>query len=127
MRTVARQRRTQRSDRYFIHGVSHHLGLDVHDPGDRHPAAQDQHGRSPSSPESNIPEENLGVRTRRRHPRNQGQGIQILTARLPRGADEIEKIMAEGAEARAQAPAATVVEKKTIRFPNSLHSLKEKK
>jgi Xaa-Pro aminopeptidase len=89
--------------RYFIHGVSHHLGLDVHDPGDRTRPLEP--GMVVTiEPGIYIPEENLGVRieddilvTR--------DGHQILTARLPRAADEIEKIMAEGAEARSQAPA----------------------
>jgi Xaa-Pro aminopeptidase len=84
--------------RYFIHGVSHHLGLDVHDPGDRTRPLEP--GMVVTvEPGIYIPEENLGVRieddilvTR--------DGHQILTARLPRNADEIEKIMAEGAAAR---------------------------
>ncbi|MGA9938232.1 MAG: Xaa-Pro peptidase family protein [Candidatus Acidiferrales bacterium] len=88
--------------RYFIHGVSHHLGLDVHDPGDRTRPLEP--GMVVTvEPGIYIPEENLGVRIEDDILVTK-DGHQILTARLPRGADEIEKIMAEGAEARAQAP-----------------------
>ncbi|MGO9589596.1 MAG: aminopeptidase P N-terminal domain-containing protein [Candidatus Acidiferrales bacterium] len=87
--------------RYFIHGVSHHLGLDVHDPGDR--ARPLEPGMVVTvEPGIYIPEENLGVRIEDDILVTK-DGHQILTARLPRNADEIEKIMAEGAEARAHA------------------------
>ena len=86
--------------RYFIHGVSHHLGLDVHDPGDRSRPLEP--GMVVTvEPGIYIPEENLGVRIEDDILVTK-DGHQILTARLPRTADEIEKIMAEGAEARAQ-------------------------
>ena len=54
-------RKAARSSRYYIHGVSHHLGLDVHDPGDR------ERPLEPGmvitvEPGIYIPEENLGVR-----------------------------------------------------------------
>lgn len=87
--------------RYFIHGVSHHLGLDVHDPGDR--ARPLEPGMVVTvEPGIYIPEENLGVRIEDDILVTK-DGHQTLTARLPRTADEIEKIMAEGAEARAHA------------------------
>jgi Xaa-Pro aminopeptidase len=86
--------------RYFIHGGSHHLGLDVHDPGDRTRPLEP--GMVVTvEPGIYIPEENLGVRIEDDILVTQ-DGHQILTARLPRNADEIEKIMAEAAEARAQ-------------------------
>jgi len=87
--------------RYFIHGVSHHLGLDVHDPGDTTRPLEP--GMVVTvEPGIYIPEENLGVRIEDDILVTK-DGHQILTARLPRNADEIEKIMAEGAEARKQA------------------------
>jgi Xaa-Pro aminopeptidase len=87
--------------RYFIHGVSHHLGLDVHDPGDRTRPLEP--GMIVTvEPGIYIPEEDLGVRIEDDVLVTK-DGHQILTARLPRTADEIEKIMAEAAEARAHA------------------------
>jgi Xaa-Pro aminopeptidase len=79
---------------YYIHGVSHHLGLDVHDPGARERSLEP--GMVVTvEPGIYIPEENLGVRieddvlvTR--------DGYQVLTTRLPRSPDEVEKVMAEG-------------------------------
>lgn len=86
--------------RYFIHGVSHHLGLDVHDPGDRTRPLEP--GMVVTvEPGIYIPEENLGVRIEDDILVTK-DGHQILTARLPRAPDEIEKIMGEGAAARAQ-------------------------
>ncbi|MGC2505786.1 MAG: Xaa-Pro peptidase family protein [Candidatus Acidiferrales bacterium] len=100
--THGRDKEGRTLGRYFIHGVSHHLGLDVHDPGDRTQPLEP--GMVVTvEPGIYIPEENLGVRIEDDILVTK-DGHQILTARLPRGADEIEKIMAEGAEARAQAP-----------------------
>jgi len=80
--------------RYFIHGVSHHLGLDVHDPGDRTRPLEP--GMVVTvEPGIYIPEENLGVRIEDDVLVTK-DGHQVLTARLPRDPDEIEKIMAEG-------------------------------
>jgi Xaa-Pro aminopeptidase len=80
--------------RYFTHGVSHHLGLDVHDPGDRERPLEP--GMVVTvEPGIYIPEENLGVRIEDDILVTK-DGYKILTARLPRAADEIEKIMAEG-------------------------------
>jgi Xaa-Pro aminopeptidase len=79
---------------YYPHGVSHHLGLDVHDPGDRTRPLEP--GMVVTvEPGIYIPEENLGVRIEDDILVTK-DGHQILTARLPRTADEIEKIMAEG-------------------------------
>lgn len=79
---------------YYPHGVSHHLGLDVHDPGDRTRPLEP--GMVVTvEPGIYIPEENLGVRIEDDILVTKA-GHQILTTRLPRTADEIEKIMAEG-------------------------------
>ena len=79
--------------RYYPHGVSHHLGLDVHDPGDRNRPLEA--GMVVTvEPGIYIPEENLGVRIEDDVLVTK-DGYQLLTARLPRTADEIEKIMAE--------------------------------
>jgi len=80
-------------ERYYPHGVSHHIGLDVHDPGDRTRPLEAGMVIS-DEPGIYIPEENLGVRIEDDLLVTQ-DGYKILTARLPRTAEEIEKIMAE--------------------------------
>jgi Xaa-Pro aminopeptidase len=80
--------------RYYIHGLSHHLGLNVHDPSG--PARPLEAGMVITiEPGIYIPEENLGVRIED-DVLITPTGYQLLTARLPRSPDEIEKIMAEG-------------------------------
>jgi Xaa-Pro aminopeptidase len=90
--THGRDREGRSLDRYYPHGVSHHLGLDVHDPGDR--------GRplEPGmvvtvEPGLYIPEENLGVRIEDDVLVTK-DGYTLLTSRLPRAPDEVEKAMA---------------------------------
>lgn len=79
---------------YFIHGVSHHLGLDVHDPGDRSRPLEPGMVIT-IEPGVYIPEEKIGVRIEDDLLVTK-DGYQLLSARLPRTPDEIEKIMAEG-------------------------------
>jgi Xaa-Pro aminopeptidase len=92
--------------KYYIHGLSHHVGLNVHDP------AGSNFGTRPLEPGMvitiepgiYIPEENLGVRIED-DVLITPEGYKLLTARLPRSPDEIEKIMAEGkAEREKQHP-----------------------
>jgi len=79
--------------KYFTHGLSHHVGLDVHDASD---------GRAPLKagmvitiePGIYIPEENIGVRiedvvlvTK--------TGARVLSAALPVDPDEIERALAQ--------------------------------
>src|SRR5271157_2478540 len=78
---------------YFIHGLSHHIGLNVHDPGGACQPLQPGMVIT-DEPGIYIPEENLGGRieddvliTESGHKR--------LSARLPRLPEEIEKIMAD--------------------------------
>ena len=87
--------------KYFIHGLGHHLGLDVHDAGDA--------GRvfEPGmvitiEPGIYIPEEKIGVRIEDDVLITK-TGYKLLTARLPRSPDEIEKAMAEGKKQSAGA------------------------
>jgi Xaa-Pro aminopeptidase len=80
--------------KYYIHGLSHHVGLDVHDASG--PARPLEPGMVITiEPGIYIPEENLGVRIED-DVLVTPTGYKLLTARLPRSPDEIEKIMAEG-------------------------------
>ena len=84
---------------YFIHGLGHHIGLNVHDAGDN--CATFQPGMIITiEPGIYIPEENLGVRIEDDVLITES-GYKLLSERLPRDPAEIEKIMAEGASARA--------------------------
>jgi Xaa-Pro aminopeptidase len=84
---------------YFIHGLGHHIGLNVHDAGDH--CAPFQPGMVITiEPGIYIPEENLGVRIEDDVLITE-PGYKLLSERLPRDADAIEKIMSEGTLARA--------------------------
>jgi len=78
---------------YFIHGLGHNIGLNVHDPGDY--CGPLQPGMVVTvEPGIYIPEENLGVRIEDDVLVTES-GYQLLSERLPRDPGEIEKIMAE--------------------------------
>jgi Xaa-Pro aminopeptidase len=79
--------------KYFIHGLGHGLGLDVHDPSDYTGPLQAGMVIT-NEPGIYIPEENLGVRIEDDVLVTK-DGYELLTRRLPRDVDEIEKIMAE--------------------------------
>ncbi len=93
----------KRLGQYFIHGLGHSIGLNVHDPG--------LEGCKPLAPGMivtmepgiYIPEENLGVRIED-DVLVTDSGYELLSQRLPRDPDEIEKIMAEAAKQRASGP-----------------------
>jgi Xaa-Pro aminopeptidase len=83
--------------RYFIHGLGHHIGLNVHD------ATEPGRALEPGmvftiEPGIYIPEEKLGVRVEDMILVTE-TGAKVLTARLPRTPDEIEKFMAEARKA----------------------------
>jgi Xaa-Pro aminopeptidase len=86
---------------YFIHGLGHSIGLNVHDPGDLcRPFAPGT--VLTIEPGIYIPEENLGVRIEDDLLITE-TGYELLSQRLPRSPDEIEKTMADAAERRAAA------------------------
>jgi Xaa-Pro aminopeptidase len=85
--------------KYYPHSVSHHIGLDVHDPGDRTRPLEPGMEIS-MEPGLYIPEEKIGVRIEDDVLITK-DGYTLMTGRLPRTAEEIEKYMAE---ARATAP-----------------------
>jgi len=85
--------------RYFIHGLGHHIGLNVHDAGD--PNRPLEPGMVVTiEPGLYLPEENLGVRIEDDVVITE-TGYKLLTARLPRTVSEIEAIMAA---AKSQRP-----------------------
>jgi len=78
---------------YFIHGLGHNIGLNVHDPGDY--CSPLQPGMVVTvEPGIYIPEENLGVRIEDDALITES-GYKLLSDRLPRNPDEIEQIMAD--------------------------------
>jgi Xaa-Pro aminopeptidase len=85
---------------YYIHGLGHHIGLNVHDPTE--PCKPLQPGMVVTvEPGIYIPEENLGVRIEDDVLITE-TGYQFLSERLTRNPDEIEKIMAGAAGQRAK-------------------------
>jgi Xaa-Pro aminopeptidase len=85
---------------YFIHGLGHHIGLNVHDPGDY--CTPFQPGMVITiEPGIYLPEENLGVRIEDDVQITEF-GHKLLSERLPRDAVEIEKIMAIAARQRVK-------------------------
>jgi Xaa-Pro aminopeptidase len=87
---------------YFIHGLGHDIGLDVHDPGEYCKPLEP--GMAVTvEPGIYIPEENLGVRIEDDILITE-TGYKFLSERLPRAPGEIEKIMAEAAAQRAKEP-----------------------
>jgi Xaa-Pro aminopeptidase len=87
---------------YYIHGLGHHLGLNVHDPGEY--CRPLQPGMVVTmEPGIYIPEENLGVRIEDDVLITE-TGHKLLSERLPRDPAEIEKIMAQAAAQRAKNP-----------------------
>ncbi len=95
---------------YFIHGVSHHLGLDVHDVvGDLNRTLEPGMVIT-VEPGIYIPEENLGVRIEDDVLVTE-TGYELLSKDLPRKAADIEALMAQikerpspAVETRKQAP-----------------------
>jgi Xaa-Pro aminopeptidase len=85
---------------YFIHGLGHDIGLDVHDPGEY--CGPLQPGMVVTiEPGIYIPEERLGVRIED-DVLITDSGYKLLSERLPRDPDEIEKIMAAAAKQRVK-------------------------
>jgi Xaa-Pro aminopeptidase len=85
---------------YYIHGLGHHIGLNVHDPGEYCKPLQPGMVVT-MEPGIYIPEENLGVRIEDDVLITEN-GYKLLSERLPRDSAEIEKIMAQAATQRAK-------------------------
>lgn len=80
--------------KYFVHGLGHGLGLNVHDPTEFHQPLQA--GMAVTiEPGIYIRDENIGVRIED-DVLITADGNRLMTEKLPRNVDEIEKVMAEG-------------------------------
>jgi Xaa-Pro aminopeptidase len=92
--------RGKKLGQYYIHGLGHNIGLDVHDPGEScKPLTSGM--VVTVEPGIYIPEENLGVRIED-DVLITPTGFEFLSQRLPRDPLEIENIMAEAARARQE-------------------------
>ncbi len=84
---------------YFIHGLGHHIGLNVHDVGATCRVLEAGMVIT-IEPGIYIPDENLGVRIEDDVLVTE-TGARVLSEKMPRAPNEIEKIMAEAAKKRA--------------------------
>ena len=97
MNTHGADREGRPLGRYFIHGLGHHIGLDVHDAGD--PDRPLEAGMVVTDePGLYLPEEKIGVRIED-DVLITPTGYKLLTARLPRTVAEIEALMASPVQA----------------------------
>jgi Xaa-Pro aminopeptidase len=87
-----------RLGQYYIHGLGHDIGLDVHDPG-AYCEPLEPGMVVTMEPGIYIPEENLGVRIED-DVLITPTGYKLMSEKLPRDPDEIEKVMAEAAKQR---------------------------
>ncbi len=83
-------------DKYFVHGIGHYLGLDVHDVGDYKKPLQEGDVIT-IEPGIYIPEEGIGIRIEDDYWVVK-DGVVCLSEDLPKQADEIEKLMQQGSE-----------------------------
>lgn len=80
--------------KYFIHGLGHHVGLNVHDLSDPS-SALDRGMVFTLEPGIYIPEEKLGVRIEDMFYVDPSGKLVMLTQALPHTAEEVEKAMAK--------------------------------
>jgi Xaa-Pro aminopeptidase len=85
---------------YFIHGLGHSIGLNVHDPGLDYCKPLLPGMVVTVEPGIYIPEESLGVRIEDDVLVTES-GNELLSQKLPREVEQIERIMAEGAKERS--------------------------
>lgn len=87
--------------KYFMHGTSHFLGLDVHDIGDRYQPMQAGMVFT-CEPGIYIPEEGLGIRLENDILVTSREPVDLM-ASIPLEVEDVEEIMREAAEARHHA------------------------
>jgi Xaa-Pro aminopeptidase len=80
-------------DQYFIHGLGHYIGLNVHDPGD-YKAPLGPGMAFTIEPGIYIPEENIGVRIEDDFFVDADGKLIKLSAALPSKTEDVEKVMA---------------------------------
>jgi len=78
--------------KYFIHGIGHSVGIDVHDPWDYSKPIQPGMVFT-IEPGIYIPEEKIGVRIEDVFYANPDGKLECLTCALPKDAEAVEKIM----------------------------------
>ena len=100
IRTHGKDLHGQPLDKYFIHGLGHPVGIDVHDPYDRSHKV-DRGAVFTIEPGIYIPEEKIGVRIEDTYYVDQNGKLQDFIAGLPHTAEEIEALMQHGAAAPA--------------------------
>ena len=91
-------------DRFFIHGLSHYLGMNVHDVGDMHTPMQAGEVFT-IEPGIYIKSENLGVRIEDDYLLTD-HGAEKLSKDIPSDPDEIERLLAQARAGRAGGSAA---------------------
>ncbi len=89
--------------KYFMHGTSHFLGLDVHDIGDRYLPMQAGMVFT-CEPGIYIPEEGLGIRLENDILVTSKDPVDLM-ASIPLEVEDVEEIMREARESRSQAHA----------------------
>ena len=90
-------------DHFFIHGLGHYLGMDVHDVGDTGKPIQPGEVFT-IEPGIYIPSEKIGVRIEDDYLATE-QGVEKLSRAIPSELGEIERLIAEaGAGGKAPAP-----------------------
>jgi Xaa-Pro aminopeptidase len=100
IRTHGKDLHGQPLDRYFIHGLSHPVGIDVHDPFDRS-RTLDRGAVFTIEPGIYIPEEKIGVRIEDTYYVDENGKLEDFVAGLPHTAEEIEALMQQRAPAQA--------------------------
>jgi Xaa-Pro aminopeptidase len=90
--THAKDLHDQPLGQYFIHGLGHYLGLNVHDPGD-YSVPLSPGAAFTLEPGIYLPEESLGVRIEDDFYVDGSGNLIDLSQALPRAADEVERVM----------------------------------